>query len=606
MDTRVRVEIISSDENKFEYRFCNDPVKGNLNKDFTIIRDIFKRANGLEVKANSSVSVGTESYDSYEDNKIYIWVVLYPLGRFLEGQRNSKGVDTPFSQDLLLTESVKSKKINEPSTKQIPILHLIPTNLFLESLYGSAPLSEYVPRCFQIMDSSIWNYFGFLFNVTFDYENNGKKEVDWKLLLRKAIKSICINYEKHLYDLSVAQEYADLNARLVDESFLSGSHAVGVSPFIFHSESVIKHLIKKEFSSDALIIERLKSRKWRILLVDDKAVAPMENTLGDNSPRSWNCRLTIIKQLLVKQFGLNNGGNISPDIIPDRHFEETTMQGNTMSIENSPFMIEYAETEKKAEDALKSKKYDIILLDYLLKDDTGNHYGYELLEDISEHAKDDTYKLGKGPNGKFFFLFISAYSSAIYERLLAEGLNQTEDYWQIAIGACPTNTPQLFLYNLIKLMENRLEHTGVEKLSTRKIYELVESIYHPKEDSVRKNANNKYQDVLSLQYHYRKMLADVDIPDGDSIFDTKGSVLITDFVRKNVNLGGMLEHLNQLVHLTAFGTIRQWPEMWEEFIYFEGQFKAQNDIAGSEAVTDVEYHDMVSHIEKYIKTLKMQ
>ena len=607
MDTRVRVEIISSDDNRFEYRFCSDPVKGNLNKDYTIVRDIFKRANGLEVKANSSASVGTESYDSYEDNKRYIWAVLYPLGRFLEGQRNSKGVDTPFSQDLLLTESVKSKMMNEPSTKQIPILHLIPTSLFLDTLYGSAPLSEYVPRCFQIMDSSIWNYFGFLFNVTFDYESERKEEVDWKLLLRRAIKSICINYEKHLYDLSVAQEYADLNARIVNESFLSGSHAVGVSPFIFHSESVIKHLIKKEFSLDAPIIERIKSRRWRILLVDDKAVAPMENNLGDDSPRSWNCRLTIIKQLLIKQFGLNNGRNVRQDIIPDRHFNDIKMVGNAMSIgEDAPFVIEYAETEEDAEKALKSKKYDIILLDYLLKDNTGNHYGYELLEDISRYAKDSKYKKGMGPNGKFFFLFISAYSSAIYERLLAEGLNQIEDYWQIAIGSCPTNTPQLFLYNLIKLMEIRLEHSGIDKLSAKRIYKLVESIYHPEEGSVRKNANNKYQDVLSLQYHYRKMLADVDIPEGDSIFDTKGSVLITDFVRKNVNLGGMLEHLNQLVHLTAFGTIRQWPEMWEEFIYFKGQFKAQNDIAGSEAVTDVEYHDMVSHIENYIKTLKMQ
>ena len=43
------------------------------------------------------------------------------------------------------------------------------------------------------------------------------------------------------------------------------------------------------------------------------------------------------------------------------------------------------------------------------------------------------------------------------------------------------------------------------------------------------------------------------------------STLATDFVDKNNRLGGFLEHLTQLVYLTAFGTVRQWPEMWEEY-----------------------------------------
>lgn len=608
MITKVRVQILKSDNNSFEFRFCKDPISGIQNSDYTIIRNIFKVAGGNEVN-NPSTPISPEIYDQYEDDKYYLWVVIYSLGHFWEGQRNAKGAEIPFSQDLLLADSIKPQNTNEPSRKLIPILHLIPTNIFLDSLYGSAPLSAFVPRYFQIMDSSIWNYFGFLFNVTYDYEEHGKVELNWGLLLRKAIKSICTNYEKQLYSLSVTKEYADLNARLVDESLLSGSHASGVSPFIFHSESVMKHLIEKEFVKDNHTIERIRNQKWRILLVDDKAAAPMENDKNEKERFSWNCKLAIIKQLLEKRFGLQDRNNTNLDIaIPYKHFIPTkrTNISTNKAEEESPFIIEFAETEKEAEEALKLKKYDIVLLDYLLKDDSGNHYGYELLENISKHVKDDTYKFGKGPSGKFYFLFISAYQSAIYERLLAEGLNQTEDYWQIAIGSCPTNTPQLFLYNLIKLMENRLEHTGIEKLFIKNICDLVNSIFNPQEGSVRKNANNKYQEVLSLQYHYRKMLQDVDIPEGNSVFDTKGSVLVTNFILKNVNLGGMLEHLNQLVRLTAFGTIRQWPEMWEEYIYFKGQFKAQNDIAGVEAVSDNAYKEMMIHIEDYIKTLKTQ
>ena len=612
MITKVRVQILKSDKDCFDFRFCKDPINGIQNSDYTIIRNIFKAAGGNEI-CNASTPVKPEIYDEYEDGRYYFWVVIYSLGHFLGGQRNAKGAEIPFSQNLLLADSIKPQNSNEPDRKLIPILHLIPTNIFLDSLYGSAPLSPFVPRYFQIMDSSIWNYFGFLFNVTYDYEEHGKVELNWGLLLRKAIKSICTNYEKRLYSLSVTKEYADLNARLVDESLLSGSHASGVSPFIFHSESVMKHLIEKEFVKDNHTIERIKNQKWRILLVDDKAAAPMENDKDEKEQErfSWNCKLTIIKQLLEKQFGLKDKNNPNLDIaIPYKHFIPTKFANNSadkqLTEKGTPFIIEFAETEKEAEEALKLKKYDIVLLDYLLKDDSGNHYGYELLENISKHVKDDTYKLGKGPNGKFFFLFISAYSSAIYERLLAEGLNQNEDYWQIAIGSCPTNTPQLFLYNLIKLMENRLEHTGIEKLLTKNIYNLVDSIFNPKEGSVRKSANNKYQEVLSLQYHYRKMLQDVDIPEGNSVFDTTGSVLVTNFILKNVNLGGMLEHLTQLVHLTAFGTIRQWPEMWEEYIYFKGQFKAQNTIAESEAISEEKFQYLMSHIEDYIKTLKTQ
>ena len=57
----------------------------------------------------------------------------------------------------------------------------------------------------------------------------------------------------------------------------------------------------------------------------------------------------------------------------------------------------------------------------------------------------------------------------------------------------------------------------------------------------------------------------VDTQNDTNIFETNESVLATDFVMKNPNLGGLLEHLTQLAYLTAFGTVRQWPEMWEEY-----------------------------------------
>ena len=247
-----------------------------------------------------------------------------------------------------------------------------------------------------------------------------------------------------------------------------------------------------------------------------------------------------------------------------------------------------------------------ILSDKLLGDFIKKGEIIKAIERLIEKLSNDRYKIG--PRKRLFFMFISAYSYAVHDRLLAEGLNPSEKYWFISTGACPTNTPQLFLYNLLKLMDKRLEDSGVSKLSSDALYRLVNKIYLPKEndpkrESVRKRANAFYQDVLSLQYHYRSILKDVEIPfkDGASVFDTKGSVLMTHFIQKKINLGGLLEHLTQLVHLTAFGTIRQWAEMWEEYIYFKAQFENQLD-----EVTRNDFNILCQNIENYILELKSQ
>ena len=66
------------------------------------------------------------------------------------------------------------------------------------------------------------------------------------------------------------------------------------------------------------------------------------------------------------------------------------------------------------------------------------------------------------------------------------------------------------------------------------------------------------------------MLDDYHQPKGKhTIFCSEESVIVTDFIMNNPNLGGLLEHLTQLVYLTAFGTVRQWPEMWEEYQFIK-------------------------------------
>lgn len=559
--------IKKAEEEKYKYS-----VEGNFDINKSIISAILKGNGLLSFDENDSINLDT----GYK-----LYVVVHSVKEFLSGQPEKKDDVENYYQLKLFAQK-----------ECYPILHIIPTDIFLPSLYRpKVALNKKVPRSFQIIDNSIWNYSVPLFKTTYYYEKDGREEVvEWNKLFKDAIESIYKNHEKGLYKLPVTREYADLNARLASESFLSGSHSEGVSPIIFHSEGVMKYLIKKEFEIQRQTIKEIRDKKWRILLVDDKANTSM---LDEEERRLdyWDTKLKIIMNLLEEQFYVK--------------FHDTN---GAKRFESECFALEYVEKLEYAKDALKKskykknqqekeKEYDIILLDYLLKEEGDIHYGYDLLEDISDD--DERQKYNVGPVNKFYFMFISAYSTAVYERLLAEGLNQSEKYWHIAVGACPTNTPQLFLYNLIKLMEKRVDDANINDLSVHGILDTMGKIYNQK-GLIRKNASEHYQDVQSYQYYYRTILKDYKVSlNNESIFDTEGSVLMTDFMNNNVNLGGLLEHMAQLVHLTAFGTIRQWQEMWEEYIYFKSQLASQ-----IKNWNQPKFKKLCRNIESYIMSLK--
>ena len=209
---------------------------------------------------------------------------------------------------------------------------------------------------------------------------------------------------------------------------------------------------------------------------------------------------------------------------------------------------------------------------------------------------------------------MSAFSSAVQGRLLAQGLSQSESYWYIDTGACPTNTPQLFTYSLLQLMEKRLDDSGIWSLTSDEILRLINVIFRtPKTplldvSSVRTRARDNYHEVLRLHYNFRTILQDVEVPEDydenespGTLFNTKGSVLASYFMLKNHNLGGLLEHLVHLVHMTGFGTIRQWAEMWEEYIYIRTYFEERGL-----SIKDNNFKQMCEHIENYIFDLKSQ
>ena len=455
-----------------------------------------------------------------------------------------------------------------------PIIHLTYGDIFSNS---AEPYKRYA----RYMDSSIWNYYvPVLIN-----DENAKPDEDGKTQrydftpLDIALKEIICNHLNNRYQLRVAREYAHLFSRIVNQSFLPdiSGHGKNVSPYLFHSERKSSEDLKKEEHIN--ILSKIKQYKWRILLVDDHCTEKMAVV---DREKATLTKLDIVKTELENIFYKGSVAT-KKDEITDKTF----------------LYIDCATTIEDAKNKLKEKKYEIILLDYLLGEKgAGREYGYELLKGIwYKENKDNLEKerleeleklygeyvfdYKKGPDNRFYFMFISAFTTAVSERLLAQGWARNEDYWYIGEGACPVNTPYLFQYRLLHIMEKRMKKMGIfilsetenYKFEKSKIYEdVIAKIFPEDKDknkggNIRKYANDKFQDVLSLLYHYKNLLVDTQIT--TTIFETKESVLATDFVMKNPNLGGLLEHLTQLVYLTAFGTVRQWPEMWEEYQFIK-------------------------------------
>lgn len=436
-----------------------------------------------------------------------------------------------------------------------PTIHMTLGNIF-EEKDEKDNIKEPYKRFARYMDSSIWNYYAPI--IVKDEMKDGLEDpnrYDFSSFI-SAIHAIINNsfFETqkgltNLYELNVTKEYADINERIFMQSKLMeiSGHGKNVSPFLFHSEQKVKSAIKEKEQQKNEIL----NYKWRILLVDDHAEIPMR--IGEKS--STIAKLDIIKRAFTELFGDN--------IV-------TTDPTNT----DAKIYIEWVPNIKGAEEALKSKKYEIILLDYLLdqrQEGTGREYGYELLKEIydkengikSDNSIDFNYK--KGPDNRFYFMFISAFTTAVSERLLTEGWHRSEDYWYIGEGACPINTPYLFQYRLLHIMQKRMTKMELKRFEIAKYLE--KEIYGDGCDIPRNNAREKFKEVLNFMCEYEQLEKDYSYD--KNVFNSTESVMVTNFLGEKLYPKAVFEHVVQLVYLTAFGTVRQWSEMWEEYQFIK-------------------------------------
>lgn len=534
-------------------------------------------------------------------------------------------------QTITLIDWIKRSEKDRPLR---PIIHFFPGDIINDVDRG---LHRYLSIC----DNSIWNYY------------LSEKSPERLLFI---VEQLIRNSELKLYDLLIAHEYADFYARLTRESYLiknindfQQTHANFVSPFLFHSEFKLDQKIQFLTGSENSIFFHsggtLKSRyKWRFLLLDDcanrKSLTSFDgkHTSSRNNTLNPLGKLNIVLSLLNSYFRtgwceiLNQEQIGTPHIISEGH-------------EELDIVIFCAEKEEIAYDLLKKYKFDIILLDYFLGiDETKKpHYGYQFLEtiykllepherEISRKTLTDkkrgeflqevkTLQKNTGPDGRFYFMFISAFTTAIHDRLLQLGYSRSKSFWHIGQGACPTNTPRKFLYYLLLLMEKRL--SDLKKFTKHNPEEdcdidgniitcrdLLLQIFGENIQEYRKNAIRYFDDLLILKSRYKILEKDItrfriDQSDKKDFyirqpedFKKKGSVLIyTMFPDIIYYSNSFWEHLIHLIYRIAYGTVRQWPEMWEEYMFIKPKLSLTSP-------GDQGKDKLCQRIEEYIIALK--
>lgn len=481
---------------------------------------------------------------------------------------------------------------------RVPLLHCICSEPYFDINERLDELDDKkYDRRANIMDSSIWNY-------CYSVHDQNKDDV-----LNRILKSIYDNYEFGLYNLGAAYEFADLNARLFEHSYLRGGHhSYSVVPFVFHSEyrahKALENRIKKnenKYNKKTYTF----NKKWRILLVDDHAYEPMNGKTGDYDNKNNPSKLDIIVSRLKKYDDVK--------IITQERNGVWKGDRNDYNI-----AIECAESIngllKKLFDGNK-RRYDIILLDYLLNGEYSYHLfsilkilfniadfdgtlDAETINGFIDSQQKNVYDInlrdyididgdvlnvgdmkikfkelkdrimdGIGPDKRLYFMYISSFTQSIQERLQDQLISRSEKYWFIGKGACPTNTPEIFLYNLYVLMEKR-----VATLLSNKDFSILNttgfiSKMFSDGDEIKNKCREEFIRLLRMKATYESIKNDIS-ENGVSDYKNNGSLLVQSvFEDRKEYTYSFWEHFQHLCYLIAYGNDSQYPEMWEEYLF---------------------------------------
>jgi len=415
-------------------------------------------------------------------------------------------------------------------------------------------------------DTSIWNRY-----VPLDEHFEER--------FKNVLTEICAYHEMGLYQTVVAVEYLEFRTRMMLNSYLAplqSGHARNISPFHFHSETYMREMARREF-------EKIKDAGicWHCLLVDDYASKPLRK-IEAKKEKSEGEKTSEKVPDECEEKGKNKK-QILEQVL--KTFDETLGKEKIKTIE-----IQGEKPEGVVDDTinkLKNDMYDIIFLDYLLgKSGAGGDKRetcIELLKRIRDHGesedKDKNKDLleNKGPLGKFWFFPISAFSYAMLDDMREQGFGHHTDLWEISSGADPINTPNLFLYKLLKFMNQQIKEIGIPQISesesSRTGFLTFFNETFCTAECVRTAAQSSYPIFVTIHTNYEMLRNESEkrkkrrkrneaSAEKEKPECFTSSVLKTYFHDLDASF---FEHLDHLIYLLAYGSNVQKAEMWEEY-----------------------------------------
>jgi len=434
-------------------------------------------------------------------------------------------------------------------------------------------------RRYLFLDSSVWTYF-----VAMEHS-------DFLERINEVLSHIKSNMEKKLYDLNIGKEYIEFQARLMFQSYLQriGGHSRHIVPFHFHSERV-KYLDAKKIKCE--LHEKFNHVYLRCLLIDDKAntnlngINATEEEEGIkkfgklyNIQRLFNDKVGLKNshtpwlRTVIKKKSLHRGEGETDDsaIFLRWHEGESALDKIDREKNNEEIVpgkidlsLEYAETYEDALYMLKTQRYDIILLDYLLdpRPDGFRYYGSEIIKELRSGSKE--YK--RGPFERFWIFPITAYPNALSSDLINRGIPRSGHHYHIAQGADPINTPNLFRYNFFLLLRRLIEDAFPRQdLSNIDVLKFISQEF---EKFTYKEDIHIFARIILpelIQWHSKvKSLKKI----SQRSYYARSMRAWMNFKFNSIDWA----HLNNLFYNLAFGTVHQNSMVWEDYQYLIRRF----------------------------------
>ncbi len=453
----------------------------------------------------------------------------------------------------------------------------------------------------RYLDSSIWMRY-----VQLDNEQCTKLADDARIERHNQTKEEEIAKQLFpsdfaIYQTANAHEVREFNSRLCSNSRLINYHTgqgKNITPFPFCSEERNREKANKQF---AKFKDKIANRRliMRVLLIDDKSTIKKHLKPGNMN------KIDILESVLSQK----DAQDAEPGfyVITDTNKKEIRDD-----ITDPIIIIEHAHTLTEAKDKLATRKFDIIFLDYLLeynkesKKKEKSSYTTQLLEEIlathdpslagilpDRHSSEDKLQEAvdhRGPLNKFWFFFISTFSSAIREGMRVSDMHYSEKLWHAERGACPAITPQLFRNNFYHLLNTQLnELTDIGGDSNEKTFSVIDYLREIFQASdIREKAVRNFNALLQLKSHYKSLFNDYyfkkEEEKTDNINnerDNNGSLLVRSLFPDLSCYGfAFWEHLQHLIYLVAYGNPSQSKVMWYEYMSIQRVLKkAEKKIA---------------------------